>query len=218
MTITYYCLSCFKIESRDSVVVLDPPSKKSGLRPPRFQADIVLSSHWHDRHNGTGEISGRAGESPFVITGPGEYEIRNIKIKGVSSSHDDVSGKKQGRNTIYLLEIEDMTICFMGDFGENELDNQKRELIGTPDILFLPIGGGTVIETNKAAAIARSIEPRIIIPMHWALSEKESKNDELKKFLRDVAEGKIEPLEKLTVKKKEIPQEKTQVAVLKPTI
>src|SRR3989344_9091081 len=106
MVITYYGLSCFKVSSGDYTLAFDPPSKKSSLKSPRFQADIVFISHDHDNHSGLDVIGEKEGKAPLAITGPGEYETRGIPIYGIPSWHDADNGKKHGPNTIYAAEFE----------------------------------------------------------------------------------------------------------------
>ena len=211
MVITYYGLSCFKVSSGEFVLVFDPPSKKSSFKSPRFAADLVFISHHHENHSGYDMIAGKVNTSPLKIDGPGEYEIRGLNIAGIPSYHDASSGKNLGQNTIYSAEIEDMKICHLGDFGEKELRSETREAVGLVDILFLPIGGKTVIEPESAAKVARQLEPKIIIPMHYDKKE-------LSVFLKELGVETIKAEEKLTLKKKDLPEGKAELHVLKPAV
>ncbi|MBI5787049.1 MAG: MBL fold metallo-hydrolase [Candidatus Niyogibacteria bacterium] len=211
MVITYYGLSCFKISSGEFVLAFDPPSKKSSFKSPRFRAEVVLVSHDHDDHNGYDMISGKENEEPLKVNGPGEYETKGVFIRGFDSFHDSVSGKKHGRNSIYTVELEDMKLCHFGDFGEKELSAQTLESIGQIDVLFLPVGGGTVIEAENAAKISNQLEPKIIIPMHY-------EKKELNSFLKEMGAEDAKAEEKLTLKKKDLPEDKTSVVVLKPQL
>ncbi|MEK7567147.1 MAG: MBL fold metallo-hydrolase [Patescibacteria group bacterium] len=211
MVITYYGLSCFKISSGEFILAFDPPSKKSSFKSPRFRADAVLISHAHVDHSGHDQISGKENAAPVKIDGPGEYEIRGVDISGIPSWHDEANGKKLGSNTIYSAELENIKICHLGDFGEKELRNETLEAIGPVDILFLPIGGKTVIDAEAASKIANQLEPKIIIPMHY-------EKKELAVFLKESGIESSKPEEKLTVKKKELAEDKTRVVILKPSI
>src|SRR3990172_11684105 len=105
MVITYYGLSCFKIQSGDTVLAIDPFSKESGLVPPRFESHAVLSTHDHDNHNNIETLASKEeDEGAFKITGPGEYEFRGITVRGIASFHDAKGGKAKGKNTIYVIE------------------------------------------------------------------------------------------------------------------
>ncbi|PIR69555.1 MAG: hypothetical protein COU47_02260 [Candidatus Niyogibacteria bacterium CG10_big_fil_rev_8_21_14_0_10_46_36] len=216
MIITSYGLSCFKITSGERAVAFDPPSKKSSLKSPYFQTDMVLVSHDHDDHNGKEVLHGKNDEAPFVIDGPGEYEYKDISVLGVSSFHDDAEGKKEGKNTMYRMRFEDVILLHMGDFGEKTLRNQTKEKLGEIDVLFLPIGGKTVLDAESAAKIANAIEPRIIIPMHYDNEGPKKKKDALKAFFDEMGIKEVKPETKFTFKKKDLPVDETKIIVLEP--
>lgn len=207
MVITYYGVSCFKIQSGETVIAFDPPSKKSEEKNPRFETHIAFISHNHPRHNGYDVLNGKGGEL-FIIDTPGEYEARGIRSVGVRAFHDNENGKKYGLNTVYRVEMEGITLAHLGDFGERVLAGEAKETLGGIDILFVPIGGDTVLDPEEAAAIVNQIEPGIVIPMHY-----DAKN--LKTFLKEMGQEATEE-DKLTIKKKEINGEETKVVVLKP--
>lgn len=211
MVITYYGLSCFKISSGEFVLVFDPPSKKSSFKSPRFGADAVFISHDHEDHSGYDMISAKGDKEPIKIDGPGEYEMGGVDASGIPSFHDSSSGKKSGLNTVYTAVVEDIKICHMGDFGEKELRAETKEKIGAVDILFLPVGGKTVVTPEEATKITASLEPKIVIPMHY-------EKKELSAFLGELGAESVKPEEKLTLKKKDLPEGKTEVRVLKPSL
>ena len=205
MVITYYGAGCFKVQVGEVVFVFDPPAKDSSFKAPRFQANVVLTSHNHSEANGVVNISGKGEEeSPVVVDGPGEYEISGIPIQGISSFHDDEKGEKHGRNTIYTFTMEDITLCHMGDFGEKSLSKEAIEKIGEPDILFLPVGGDTVMDPQTASKIAAQLEPKIVIPMRYD-NESGKAKDPLREFVKEFSRaGEVKPVEKLTLKKKDL--------------
>src|SRR3989344_4698443 len=222
MVITYYGLSCFKIQSGDTVLAIDPYSKESGLVPPRFESHAVLSTHDHDNHNNIEALASKEeDEGAFKITGPGEYEFRGITVRGIASFHDAKGGKAKGKNTIYVIEMEGMRLVHRGDYGEKELRSEVQEALGTPDILFIPVGGnppaggGGTIDAEEAAKLLNQIEPRIIIPMHYKISGLADKLDGVEVFMKEMGE-KVEPAEKLTIKKKDLPAaEESRIVILK---
>lgn len=217
MVITYYGLSCFKIQSGDTVLAFDPFSKESGLTPPRFEAHAVLSSHNHENHNNVEALSSKEEDGVFKIVGPGEYEFRGITVRGIPSYHDSKNGKLKGSNTIYVVEWEGMRLVHMGDYGEKELRSEVQEALGTPDIMFVPVGGeeGGTIDAEDAAKLLNQIEPRIIIPMHYKIPGLKDKLDGVDAFMKEMGE-KAEPEDKFTIKKKDLPSdEHSKIVILK---
>lgn len=197
MTITYYGASCFKVQSKELTFVFDPPSKKSELKSPRFKADIVFISHDHPNHNGKENLA----EGGFLIDGPGEYELKGILAKGIESYHDSLSGKKRGRNVIYLVESEGVKLCHLGDFGEPEISAGLKEKIGQTDILFVPIDPD-LVPLEKVFKIINQLEPKLVVPMHHYFSKNHQKN--FQEFLKEFNGNKIQEEEKLVVKSREL--------------
>lgn len=212
MVITYYGISCFKVQSGDMVLAIDPPSKKSGFKAPRFQADVVFVSHDHGEHNGFENIAGKEkNNEPFLINTPGEYEIKGMAVRGLNTFHDSVEGKKYGLNAAYIFSLENLNICHLGDFGEKELRAGVQEFLGGVDILFIPVGGGEVLEPENAVKIINQIEPKIIIPMRYDKKK-------LSMFLKEIGQERVKAAEKLSFKKKDIFDKKGEVVVLKPLL
>lgn len=214
MVISYYGISCFKIQSGDTVLAVDPFDKSSGLTPPRFQTDIVLSSHNHSNHNNIDALAPKQDAEIFSVITPGEYEIHGVQIRGISSWHDAKSGAEKGANTIYIIEWENLRVVHMGDYGEDKLREELHEEIGTPDILIVPVGGGDTIDVETAAKLITHIEPRIIIPMHYKIPGVKTKWDSVETFLKEMGE-KPAAEDRLTIKKKDVPAENQRVVVLK---
>lgn len=211
MVITWYGQSCFKIQSGETVVFTDPFDKEIGLTPPRGQANIVTVSHEHYDHNNSEALSG----NPLVVKGPGEYESLGVEIKGVFSFHDDKEGKERGVSTIYTIEIEGIKICHLGDLGQSKLTAEQVEEIDGVDILMIPVGGTYTIDGETAVDIINQIEPRIVIPMHYKIPGLSVKMDGVETFLKEMGVAKRDVVDKLTLKKKDLPEEDMQVVVMR---
>src|SRR3989338_8358578 len=142
MHISWYGQSCFKIETKEATIAIDPFSKSTlAQTTPRFKADILLITHAHPDHAERGAILG----DPFVIDGPGEYEVKGVAVRGIKTFHDTADGKERGENTTYIIDAENIRCCHLGGFGEEEVREGLIEDIGDIDILFLPVGGTTVM-------------------------------------------------------------------------
>ncbi len=217
MNIFWHGQSCFQISTlrnrgEQLSIVIDPFSEKIGLKLPKLEADILMVSHQHEDHNNTKAIA----SNYFLIDGPGEYEVKNIFIQGIRSFHDDSQGKERGENTIYTIEAESLKICHLGDFGQRELNQEQLDAIGEVDILMIPVGGVFTVSAKEAAKIMSQIEPKITIPMHYSLPKLKIKLDILDKFLKIFGIKSLEPLKKLSIKKKDLSPEEAKIIVLKP--
>ena len=209
MVITHHGGQCFKVTFGDLTLVFDPINKGATIPPVRFGADIAFVSRDHPDMNGIGEVT--YGEKvPFAIVGPGEYERQGIVAQGfLSRSAYPASPKAtQGEwpryiNTIYSVKIEDMTLVHLGALIDSELPREARENIDEIDVLFVPIGGNGVLTPTAAHELAVSLEPKVIIPMHWSPPAGGNQSTVLQTFLKEAGNGS-EKVDKLTLKKKDL--------------
>ncbi|HEY4494649.1 MAG TPA: MBL fold metallo-hydrolase [Candidatus Paceibacterota bacterium] len=207
MIITYFGGEFFKVQFGDITLAFNPISKDSKLKPSRFGADIVFCSASHPDFNGVEQVT-HGDKKPFVISGPGEYEVRGVFIKGLPS--ESKYGDKDLINTIYTVSLENMNIAFLGAMSNSELEGETEEALNEIDILFVPIGGEGVLDPARAYKFAVSLEPKIIIPMHYG---DVGVKDALKIFLKEAGENpKPEP--KLTLKKKDLDGKEGDIIVL----
>ena len=206
MTISWFGHACFRIETKESSILIDPFSKEVGLRPPRIKDNLVLVSHHHYDHDNVGE----ADSASFIIDGPGEYEKQGISVRGIKSFHDKSGGKERGLNTIYVIKAEDMTVCHMGDFGQEKFEDHQLEEIGNVDILMIPVGGVYTIDYKEAVSIIGQIEPKIIIPMHYKIKDLKVEINGSEKFLKEIGLAP-EKTDKLRIAKKNLPAEEMKL-------
>lgn len=213
MVITHHGGQCFKVTFGDLTLVFDPISKNGTLPAVRFGADIALVSRNHPDTNGVDEVT-YGDKVPFVVEGPGEYERQGIVIQGFlsKSQYGLAKGQEEAVNTVYAVDLEDMTLVHLGALSDTELSKEAREGIGEIDVLFVPVGGDGVLTPAKAHELVVSLEPKIIIPMHWSgMGEAKS----LDAFLKDSGNGS-EKLDKLTLKKKDLAGRDGSILVLTP--
>jgi len=211
MELTWLGHSCFRLRGKDATLITDPPAPSTGYSLGRISADIVTISHHHPGHDYVKGISGE----PTIVDGPGEYEIHQALITGVWTYHDAEHGKIHGRNTAYLITIDDVQICHLGDLGDL-LDDRAQEALSGADVLLVPVGGGAALNAERAVEVIGQIDPRIIIPMHYATPAYKPTGpglDPLEKFLREMGVEASEPLPKVAVTKTALPVE-PQVIVL----
>jgi L-ascorbate metabolism protein UlaG (beta-lactamase superfamily) len=212
MVISYFGAESFKIQFGETVIAYNPVSKDSSFKSTKYGADIVLISSNHPDFNGA-ENAARGDREPFVVNGPGEYEIGGIFIRGFLSK-SSYNGERL--NTIYLLNLENMNLCFLGALDSvDSVDASTKEALDDIDILFVPIGGDGVLSASDGYKAAVKLEPKLIIPMHYGdgLSK-----EALKTFLKEGGEEKMESVDKLTIKKKDLEGKDGDIVVLSPAV
>jgi L-ascorbate metabolism protein UlaG (beta-lactamase superfamily) len=194
--------ACFVLKGKEKTVITDPYRPELGYSLGQPEADIVTVSHFHPGHS---YVEGIA-NSPKQVKGPGEYEIGNIFITGLACYHDNEKGNARGKNTIYLLETEGLTLCHLGDLG-HPLTASMLEELGNCDILFLPVGEVSTISVDVAVEIVRQLTPHIVIPMHYKTDVLTRNLERVDKFLAKMGIHDIEPRAKLPVTNASLPGE-----------
>ncbi len=206
MIITYLGVEFFKVQFGDTTLAFNPISKDSKEKSTRFLADIALISLNDKDMNGSENLSYN-GKDPFVISGPGEYEVKDVFIKGFASKSN--YGGKEKINTIYSVTLENINICFLGALSDINLSSEVKEALGDVDVLFLPVGGDDILNATQAEKLSVEIEAKIIIPMHYD-------DASLKKYLKEAGDEKVEAIEKLTLKRKDLDGKEGETIVLSP--
>ncbi len=213
MHITWLGHSCFKLQDKAGTegvtVITDPFDDSVGLKMPRLETDIVTISHSHSDHNNLGAIKG----TPFIINSAGEYEVKGVFIEGGESFHDSKQGEERGKNIIYRIDMDDISVAHLGDLG-HELDTKQLEKLEGTDILLIPVGGAYALNAQKAVEVVSQIEPRVVIPMHYKVPGLKLNLDEVDKFIKELS---LKPTyeEKLKISKKDLPQEGLELVILK---
>ncbi len=187
-------------------VVTDPfESGKVGFKFPKTEADIVTISHDHWDHNRADLVGG----SPKAVNGPGEYEIKGVSIFGMPTYHDAKKGQERGKNTVYVITIDKIRVCHLGDLGHTLSEEQVGEA-GEVDVLLAPVGGVYTIGAKEAGEIISRLEPKVVIPMHYKTGELNQetfgKLAEVGEFIKEVG---IEPVRdsKFSITADKIPEE-----------
>jgi L-ascorbate metabolism protein UlaG (beta-lactamase superfamily) len=214
MEIKYFGHSTFLLKNKTTSVVTDPydPEIVSLKFPKHTECDIVTISHDHRDHNYTQILE----NSPFVVKGKGEYEIKGVSIIGINSYHDKEKGAQRGKNTIYRIEMDNLAIVHMGDLG-HVLSSEELDEIDGVDILLIPVGGTYTINASEAKNIINEIEPSIVIPMHYGRSELSGPEfaelADLKVFFAEMGKEMPPPIPKLSISKEKLPPE-MQIVIL----
>jgi L-ascorbate metabolism protein UlaG (beta-lactamase superfamily) len=198
MIITHFGREHFKVTVGDLTIAINPVSKEGRGKVAKYGADITLITANHPDYNGA-EQTEHGGKVPFVVRGPGEYEVKDIFIKGFGTTTKLMDGKKEReyQNTSYVLTVDGMRLTFLGALA-TKLEPEHKEIIDETDVLFIPVGRDDfLLNPYDAQKLAVSLEPHLIIPMDYD-------EQSLPLFLKEAGAEKVEPVEKLTIKKKDI--------------
>jgi L-ascorbate metabolism protein UlaG (beta-lactamase superfamily) len=213
MEITWLGHSCFRLRGREGVVVTDPFDKSVGYSLGRVTADVVTVSHDDAAHGNTAGVSGTE-RDPRVLDGPGEYEVKGIVIVGLRTDHEGEVGTTRVKNTAYLIEMDDVVVCHLGDL-DHVLTASQVEAMSNVDVLLVPVGGYSTITAAQAAEVISLIEPKVVVPMHYRTPGGPTDLEPVDRFLRQMGAPASEPQPKLIVNAGSLP-EATQVALLEP--
>ena len=211
MTIEWYGQSCFKISlsgAQPTTILTEPFSKETGLNPPRFKPDILILSREVEK-----EMAQEAQKEGMVLVkDPGEYEIKGVEINGFA-----VPNGENALITVYKLEIEGIKICYLNGLKKAALPDDVIEAMSDADILLIPVGGKETIGPEEAVELINDMEPKIVIPMNYKIPGLKANIETVDKFLKAMGHDKVEPAERLTVKKKDFQEmkEKMEIKILK---
>lgn len=208
MEIVWLGHSCFRIRGREATVVMDPCPPSSGYTIGKPTADIVTVSHDHQDHTYLKAVAG----SPTVLNRPGEYEIGGAFVTGISTFHDGEKGGERGKNLAFVVEMEDIKVCHLGDLGHTPSAEQVEEMVGC-DVLLVPVGGGTTIDGARAAEVVSLLDAKLVVPMHYHTDAHKNGLDTADRFLKEMEVKAVEPQPKLQITRSAIPSE-AQVILL----
>ncbi len=208
MEITWHGLSCFRLTGRGQAsIITDPYRDGLGLPPLKVRGDVVTVSHDAKGHNNINAVSGRR----HAISGPGEYEIGNVFITGIST----VINEGETQNVLFLFDYGDVTIAHLGDMAKVPIQTQT-EALEQVDVLLVPVGGGKSLNAAKAAELVSMLEPSIVIPMHYNIPGLKIDLENVDRFLKEM--GINDPGEESILKISGSLPEETRVILLTPKI
>jgi L-ascorbate metabolism protein UlaG (beta-lactamase superfamily) len=208
MDIIWLGHACFRLKGRDSTILLDPCPRSTGYNIGKQQAQIVTVSHPHPDHSFTEAVT----NTPSVLDAPGEYEIGGIHITGIRTYHDANKGADRGKNTTFVIEVDEVRVCHLGDLGHVPTEEQSEALTDI-DVLLVPVGGHGTIDAATASEIISQLEPKLVVPMHYATEVSTTELDPLDKFIKEMGVTSPAPQPKLSLSRSNIPLS-TQVVVL----
>ncbi len=209
MILTFHEGACIRVSAGETTLVFGPVSKRSeNFKPTNFGADVAFIPLNHPDMNG-GEEAGRGEKQPFIISGPGEYEVKDITAAGFSAGSKYGGPGRAGEpriNTVYSVSFDNMSILYLGGLGDLDLPGDVLEM-DSPDVLIIPVGGGGALNPAEAQKLSVKLEAKIIIPILYD-------DKTLKQFLKEAGEEAVKPVDKLTIKRKDVADKEGDVVVL----
>tara|TARA_Y100001970_G_scaffold237381_1_gene297841 strand:- start:1931 stop:2578 length:648 start_codon:yes stop_codon:yes gene_type:complete len=207
LDITWLGYSAMRLRTRNAAIVIDPTDKSSGVDMARPTGDIVLISRDHIHHNFVNGVKG----TPFVVSGPGEYEVGGVQIQGIRSRWVTSQEDLPEPTTLYILQAEDMKVVYLGGLNENP-DPRQIQVCSNADILIVPIALTDGLNPQDSARIARSLEPKIVIPVGYP-DEQKKKDDALLSFIGEMGVDVEEAVQRLNLQRRSI-GDKNRIALL----
>lgn len=210
--IRWFGHNCFRIRAREATVMMDPVGKNTGYSMTKQTADIVTVSHPHPGHANTDQVKPEF----VVLDGPGEYELHGVFVYGFRTYHDNEKGADKGYNTIFRVKMDGINFTHLGDLGHMPSDDVIEELEGT-DVLFVPAGGGPVLQQSEMAELVGVISPKLVIPMQFKTDQGDSSRATVEDFAKHLSLPVPEAVDKLSLKTSDLP-DKMGLIVLAPGV
>jgi L-ascorbate metabolism protein UlaG (beta-lactamase superfamily) len=204
MILTYHEGACIRASAGDTTLILGPVSKTSRhFKPTNFGADVAFISFNHPDMNGA-EGASRGDKQAFVISGPGEYEVKDISVAAFPAG--STYGGKPQINTVYSIHFDGLSLLYLGALGDLDLPSEVLEM-DAPDILIVPIGGEGALTSAEAQKLAVKLEAKIVIPILYGQAS-------LKQFLKEAGAEDVKSVDKLTIKPRDLAGKESEVVVL----
>jgi L-ascorbate metabolism protein UlaG (beta-lactamase superfamily) len=202
--VTWLGHASFRLRGREAALITDPYSRSLGLNPARQSAEIVTVSHESPNHSAVETVAG----GPRILRGPGEYEVSGVMIRGVATLGERLASGQAERNTAYAIEMDELLVCHLGDLGRT-LNPEQIETLKDPDVLLVPVGGECTISPAEAAEVVSQLEPKLVIPMHYALPGIKVKLEPVERFCREMGIEEVRSQPRLSVSRGSLPDETT---------
>jgi L-ascorbate metabolism protein UlaG (beta-lactamase superfamily) len=209
--LTWLGHACFRLRGRDVTILTDPYEGTDwGYPPLQTSANVVTISNEHPHHAGLAGVDGR----PRVLRGPGEYEIGGALIWGIRTPRRANGADAQAaRNTAFVIKLEELTVCHLGDLAVAPLPPEELGGIKDADVLLVPVGGNCTINATQAAEVVAQVEPKLIVPMHYATDETRGSVplDDIERFCKELGATDASPRPRLSITPTSLPSEPTVV-------
>lgn len=207
MVITYLGGNCFKLTSGDTTIAVNPPAAGSKHKVSKFGSDIVIIPVEHEDWNGV-ETATHASKEPFVVRGPGAYEIGDVVITGYAAPGAIVGENSDYGNTVYSVQFDGMKLLLLGALASEALPQDARAEVSGVDVVFVPLGGN-VLNGKGAHNLTVALEANVLIP------HATNGDEDLKEFIKLAGAEGVKAQDKLTLKPKDLADLSGEVVLLK---
>jgi L-ascorbate metabolism protein UlaG (beta-lactamase superfamily) len=158
--------TCFLFTGGGTRVLVNPFQTlgcTAGYRPPNVEADLVLISSQLLDEGAVAAVPG----NPRLIFEPGVYEFNNIQFQGIATDHDRVGGRRFGTNVAWRWTQAGINILHLGGAAA-PITVEQKILMGTPDVVLVPVGGGAkAYNPQEAQAAVKMLNSKLVIPTHY---------------------------------------------------
>jgi L-ascorbate metabolism protein UlaG (beta-lactamase superfamily) len=218
VTIQYLGHTCFLFTGNGLKILVNPFRPlgcTAGYNPPKVEADVVLISSFLLDEGAIEDIPG----NPQIFTEPGDYQIQGVKLQGITTPHDREGGRRFGNNIAWRWNQGGINILHLGGAAA-PISLEEKILMGTPDVLLIPVGGGAKsYNPTEAKSAVDNLKPRVVIPTQYLTERADKANCDLvavDEFLALFKETEIKKLNfhSIAIKPSELPQDKTVIRVL----
>ncbi len=185
MKLKWFGHSCFLLTSDDGLKVLMDPYNEMVGNLPTIETDIVTVSHQHRDHNYV-----EAAKKPYTLLDkPEAFKKDDVEITGIATAHDNAGGSQRGKNVIFKVVMDGISICHCGDLGHVLTQEQLKE-IGHVDVLLVPVGGFFTIDAKTAAEVSKQLKSLITIPMHYKVGAMKLPIEGVEPFIKAMGSAK----------------------------
>lgn len=213
MTLSWHGFSCFSLATSsangEATLVIDPYQNETGLRFPKtLSADVVAVS----RNDRLSNNASACGAEPFVITTPGEYEVKGVFVQAIAAPRAGDSAP----HLFFLIEAERLRLLHLGTLNR-PLSDEELRLCPSVDVLLIPVGGDPYLTPGPASEFFAKLEPKIVIPYGFALPGIKIPLAPLEKFCQSLGVCQREDVTRLKLQRKSLPEDSLMVYVLERT-
>ena len=181
MRLTYFGHCAFRWETPGGVTVVADPYRNQAGRYwftrlfPELRCDLGLITHAHFDHDAVDRLP----EAASILRMPGEFSAGDLRIRGIQDLHSGASRLRDFPNVMFRLESGGVRFLHIGD-NRVEWPDEVSRAVGDIDVLMVTVDDSSHLLTyEQVDALVQRLNPRVVIPMHYALPGLHSSECEL---------------------------------------